>query len=299
MKKLIASVVSSLVLASTANAGSLSFSSKKESNAPVVAASSNDVIVLTPDNLVVFRGEVQGASISKAIEQISNVKSNDVYLYLSTPGGSVVDGLQLVDFLLTTPKRVTCIVNFAASMGFVLTQACSTRIIQQSGVLMQHEASWGLRNQPEPHALSFAEFLRNMTEQMKRAEADRMGISYEDYRAKTRNDLWLFGQQAVTAGAVDAVKGVLCDARLFQEVDTEILSNGFMTAKVSWSKCPLITEPKEVKIGGFGGVYVNDLQSQSFAAKLQRYLDRNYINISGSITTRDFGKLELNDLTGN
>lgn len=212
-------------------------------------SSTKNSIVLS-DNTVVLRGEVNSGSVSKAISALMTASGDTVNLFLSSPGGSVMDGIQLVQTIRSINKKVVCITDFSASMSFVILQACDERVVLESSILMQHVPSFGIRFQPQPNAISFVEFLKQMTSAIDSAQAKRMELPVERFRALIRDDYWLFGREAVTAKAADRVAQAVCTSDLVNKDEKEVVSlfGGMIKVNVTWSKCPLITEPKAVEI---------------------------------------------------
>ena len=76
------------------------------------------------DRIIYFTGVVDDDSCNTAVAQLlylSSVDERDISMYINSPGGSVVDGLGLVDTMnyISCDISTTCI-GMAASMGSVL-----------------------------------------------------------------------------------------------------------------------------------------------------------------------------------
>ena len=101
------------------------------------------VLEFNSRNLITIRGPIQGSSSTNWITAM-NDRDPDVdtmYIYLSSPGGSVLEGNKLIDQIRTlqlSSVQVVCIADFAASMAFVIFQSCPNRYITTSSILMQH-----------------------------------------------------------------------------------------------------------------------------------------------------------------
>jgi ATP-dependent protease ClpP protease subunit len=253
-------------------------------------SSSKNTIVLS-DNTIVMRGEVNSLSVSKTISALMTAEGDTVNLFLSSPGGSVLDGAQLVQAIRSVNKKVVCITDFSASMSFVILQACDERIVLESSILMQHVPSFGLRHQPQPNALAFVEFLKQITNTIDKAQAARMQLTLDRFRQLTRDDYWLFGSEAVKAKAADRVSQAICTPELTKKEEKETLSifGGLIKINIVWSKCPLITEPKSVDVAR-NGVFLTQEQEQKLQLDLQRIVDykaeaRRVINEAMGIKT--------------
>lgn len=201
---------------------------------------------MTAKNTVVLRGEVTSSSISRVIRQINESSEKELYLFITSPGGSIIAGNQLVYLLKTTEKKITCVANIAVSMAFVILQACENRVVLPHAIVMQHVASYGLRGEA-PNNLSRVKFLHRMLKQMDEAQAKRIGMSYKEFKSKTRNDWWLFGDESVKFNVADRVGTVKCSPELTKSRIKEKVQVFFFTIDVVWSACPLVEYP--VKIG--------------------------------------------------
>ena len=202
-------------------------------------------VVLNSD-IVVLRGEVNGNSVSRVISGILSSPGNKVTLFLDTPGGSVFDGMQLVDVIKATNKKITCVASMAASMGFVILQSCDERVIMDNGVIMQHLISGGTRGNL-PNMVKFVDFLVGVSEKSEKEQAARIGISVEQFKKNVANDWWLLGKDAVKAGAADRVAPVTCTPDAVAKKVPEKIQTMFGSIDVTWSGCPLLGFPLEVK----------------------------------------------------
>jgi ATP-dependent protease ClpP protease subunit len=92
---------------------------------------------ITNENSAHLIGVVEKENIDKVILKIKN---NDIkYLLITSPGGSVDDGMELIK-IIEERKDIVCIADEAMSIAFILFQACSTRIATDRSVLMTHKA---------------------------------------------------------------------------------------------------------------------------------------------------------------
>ena len=80
---------------------------------------------LLKDNIVFLNGEVNHQSASIVIAQLlflaSENPKKDIKLYVNSPGGTVVDGLAIIDTMNHIPNNVSTIcIGLAASMGAMI-----------------------------------------------------------------------------------------------------------------------------------------------------------------------------------
>lgn len=201
-------------------------------------------------NTVTIRGPIDGSSVSKAVEQIALSKSDEVFLFIQSPGGSVIDGMTLVNFIRSTEKKVVCVADVAISMAFVIFQACDERLTTANSITMQHHASFGAGQNESPNVVSFVKFLIGMGVELDTKQAARIGISLEQFRKNIDRDWWLFGDAIPKANVSDRVVTAVCTRKLLESEVNETLSlmGGLITLSVVWNGCPEILEPKSVKM---------------------------------------------------
>jgi ATP-dependent protease ClpP protease subunit len=211
-----------------------------------MAAPAKDAVLLNKDTIV-LRGEVNGESVGKVMTQILTSDADKITMYLSSPGGSVFDGLQLISTMKASGKHFTCATDFSASMSFAILQACDDRVVMSNSVTMQHFASFGIPPQPENKVDSFLGMIKSALDVLESGQAKRIGKSVAEFKKDVRDDLWLYGAQAVKYGAADRVAPVLCDAAAAKATHTEEVTILIFKLKVTWSQCPMITQPLKVE----------------------------------------------------
>lgn len=281
MKLLLTSIAASIISVS-AFGSSYDYDRKaKTANIEPVKVNTHnnmETITLTDKNSIIFAGEVNTETVSKAIMDLSRIKSNDVYIHINSPGGSVFDGIKLASALMASNKHIICIADFAASMAFVTLQMCDERVVVRNSIVMQHEASFGIRNESAPNVESFFNFIKSTITDMEEAQAKRIGISVKEFKAKIRSDWWLFGEASVKANVADRMVEVECTKALMDGTREQRYSTVFGVFIVTWSTCPLIEVPLSVAVGG---EYVSQDNLLKFTNSLN--YKSNFINSISSI----------------
>ena len=225
-------------------------------------AKSKDVITLSKDNTLVLNTEVDGSSVSKLMLQAALLDENlpdgeAIYLVLNTPGGSIVDGMELIQNLKALGRPIHTITLFAASMGFQIAQGLNDRLILQTGELMSHPASTGGGgfggqfggNEPSQLTNRYNSWLQKINElDMLTVKRTKGKQTLESYKKSYDNELWISGQKAVDAGYADKVVQAKCDKELNSGSVSQQFSFFGMTINVTFSTCPLITGPLDVAL---------------------------------------------------
>ena len=136
------------------------------------------------------------ADVVKAL----NEATEDVTLVINSPGGSVLEGLQVVNAIRNCKQKVTAKVEvMACSMGGVIALACNQLIMHKDDLLMLHNCmSYAEGNKEE---------IANVIESMKAIDAVLHSIVLEHAKDKTldtridNGEVWLTGEQVIEDAA--------------------------------------------------------------------------------------------------
>ena len=162
------------------------------------------------DRIIYFTGVVDDDSCNTAVAQLlylSSVDERDISMYINSPGGSVVDGLGLVDTMnyISCDISTTCI-GMAASMGSALLSngAKGKRfVLPHSRVMIQQTSS------SQSGTLGDLEIEIEQTRRCKndvyKILADNTGHTFEDMEKLCDRNNWFIGQEAVELGIADKV----------------------------------------------------------------------------------------------
>jgi ATP-dependent Clp protease protease subunit len=210
------------------------------------------VIEFNSRNLITIRGPILGSSSTNWITSM-NDRDPDVdtmYIYLSSPGGSVLEGNKLIDQIKTmqlSGVQVICIADFAASMAFVILQSCPQRFALPSSILMQHQMSIGLKG-PLENVDNYLNFIHAVDDNLDKMQADRMNMTEHEFRQKVVNDWWIPGHVAKDVNAVDDLVMVKCSKDLSLKRDKITVRTIFGNIDIIYAKCPIAREPLEIKM---------------------------------------------------
>jgi ATP-dependent protease ClpP protease subunit len=207
-------------------------------------------IKLDKNNLITIRGEINEQLTSDIIRKFNKHSSSELYLYITSPGGSVIDGMQIIDQLKALNERkikVSCIADFAASMAFAIFQACPIRYVTFSSVLMQHQMSLKIKGSLY-NLNNYMNFIKQIDEDLDIMQSTKLKLDLQDFQNKINNDWWLNGKHIINNNAADQLVSVYCDSELV-DIKEEIKNTSpYLEIKVVFSKCPLSREPIEIII---------------------------------------------------
>jgi ATP-dependent Clp endopeptidase proteolytic subunit ClpP len=163
-----------------------------------------------------FTGGVSTASVQACVTKLSEwhrtAPGCPITLVISSPGGSVFDGMVLVDFLGTLSAAghhiTTVCAGMAASMGGIILQAGDTRVCGPESWVLIHRVSTtagGSTYQLEDEV----ELLKRLEERVIRLFVRKSGGKLTAARIKKnwqRKDWWLSSDEALALGVVDEVR---------------------------------------------------------------------------------------------
>jgi ATP-dependent Clp endopeptidase proteolytic subunit ClpP len=98
-----------------------------------------------------FNGSTSNTAVTSCLNKLSGWRRSDpacdIEIVFNSPGGSVVDGLALYDYIQELRrdghKVTTSTIGYAASMAGILLQAGDVRVMGAESWLLLHEASFG------------------------------------------------------------------------------------------------------------------------------------------------------------
>lgn len=223
------------------------------------------VLTLEPDNTLIFNEVVTDESVAQfqlKLNEMSNKlpASQEIILVLYTPGGSVDAGMLMIDSLKAVPQKVKTLTIFAASMGFQFVQNLDERMIIPSGVLMSHRATLGLKGELDGEFDVRLNSIRRQVRYMDQIAANRMKMSLDAYKNLIRDEYWVHGFESVEDRAADKLILARCGKKMNGTEDKEF-QTFFGPVKVTFSKCPLITAPLEIKFDGLSPEGLPEMKS--------------------------------------
>jgi ATP-dependent protease ClpP protease subunit len=210
---------------------------------------SNDLTLLTAKNTVVLRDSVNAESVARVSQDLLAKDAKTIYLYITSPGGVITEGLRLINViegLQRSGKSIICITDYAVSMAFSLLQTCSTRLIVDNAVLMQHQTSYSTGMAPALNQKNFSLFIDSVSTKLHYMDAKRLGLPLPEFLEKIRSDWWLFDKEIISAKAADRFTSVSCSKDLVASEYMETIRGPFGEVSLTWSSCPLIQQPVRI-----------------------------------------------------
>lgn len=252
----------------------------QQTSAMCSAVQTENVHVLNENNFIAVRGPVTGQKVSEWTQKLFEIEEDELYLFLTTPGGSVFAGNQFIsslDSVSASGKNIICVADIALSMGFAITQnACPTRLVMDSSILMQHQMSGGVKGDLK-RMQNYLSFIGDVDRQMNEKSASRLNLTVAEFDAKTNDDWWIFGRQNLVENTADESTNVLCHPSLVEKRHNETFFIFIWEVNMEYSGCPLARDPLNVYVSAEGETFVNPHLSHHPSGSDMSMLS-NYIN---------------------
>lgn len=165
---------------------------------------------LLMDRIIFVKGEVESTMadiITAQLLWLDQQSNKPINLYINSPGGSVIDGLEIIDSMnfINASVSTTCL-GMAASMGAVILSCGEKgkRFALPHSRVMIHQVSGGMRG-------CYSD-LRIELEQTERCKKDiykilasNIGKTYDEIETLCDRNNWFIGEEAVDLGIVDEI----------------------------------------------------------------------------------------------
>lgn len=164
-----------------------------------------------------FNKPVTESTVRECINQLTSWvrkaeedESVEIEIIFNSPGGSIVDGFALYDYIrglgVKGHKITTSALGMAASMAGILLQAGETRVMGRQSWLMIHEASFGAVGKIG-EVEDTVEWVKKVQERILDIFAEKSTLSKAKIRNRwTRKDWWLSAEEALELGFIDEIR---------------------------------------------------------------------------------------------
>jgi len=166
---------------------------------------------LLRDRIIMLDGEVNSHSASLIVAQLLFLESEnpdkDISFYINSPGGSVTDGLSILDTMnFIRPDISTIVVGQAASMGSLLASSGTPgkRLILPYARHMIHQVSSGTRGTAIDMKIALEETLKLNT-MLTEIYVKNTGKDYQQLEKDMSRDCFMSAEQSVAYGLADQV----------------------------------------------------------------------------------------------
>lgn len=209
-------------------------------------------------------------------EKVLGYDKPEMFLYFDTPGGSVVALSRMARIMKSSNIKFICVVNFAASAGFMLFQHCQRRLLLSDGLLMSHNWTGSFRGEA-PRILTLFNAVQSLVNTLEAVVINKLNVDATEYAILINSNLWMPAILAIKYAAIDEViDNVTCDKRLIEERIPTISKSYFGNKIVYRSGCPLIQKVYK-KVSNKVGYLETGLTLFELAQKSYQFKEANWI----------------------
>ena len=169
---------------------------------------------LLKDRIIMLSEDVNSASANVIVAEMLFLESEDpdkeIHFYINSPGGSIVDGMAIVDTMnyIKCPVSTIC-VGMAASMGSVLL-ACGAkgkRYATPNSEILIHQpliGGNGLSGQATDIKIH-TDHLIKTREKLNKILSEKTGQPLDKIWADTERDTYMTAEEALEYGLIDGI----------------------------------------------------------------------------------------------
>lgn len=164
-------------------------------------------LTLDPERTITITGSIGGNALQAAAKviELNKLSADPIFLVLSSPGGSVVDGSALISAIQVSKAKVyTICYTFCASMAAMIHQYGYRRYATDRSILMFHPASVGSRGDVD-RIYSFIRTIKRYVDKIELEIANRLGWKYSTYKRLTSTEYWIDSEDAKRYGVIDQI----------------------------------------------------------------------------------------------
>jgi ATP-dependent Clp protease protease subunit len=166
---------------------------------------------LLRDRIIMLTEDVNRVSASLIVAQLLFLESEDdtkdIYFYINSPGGSVTDGLSILDTMnFVKPDVCTIVLGQACSMGSLLASsgAKGKRYMLPNSRHLIHQPLGGASGQASDMEIQVKEILR-MKRQLTEIYVRNTGKPYEQLERDMDRDNIMTPQESIDYGLADKI----------------------------------------------------------------------------------------------
>lgn len=156
-------------------------------------------------------GDIAQESVNSVVMQLRLLQAQDpkaeITIYINSPGGSVPDGLALVDVMgaLSCPIKTVCLGTAASMAALVFASGNERHITEHSRVMVHDPLLSGGVGGPALKVDALAKDLMHTREVTAKILAERTGHTLEEVYEKTAQDTYFDAQEALDWGLADRI----------------------------------------------------------------------------------------------
>lgn len=161
------------------------------------------------DRVIMLMTSVNNISMTSVISQLLYLNAKDIkkpiHLYISSPGGSVLDGYGIIDTMnLIEAPVYTYTIGLAASMGALIFLNGNKRYMLPHSELMLHQPLGGVSGQASDIEITANRIIK-MKKDINEMIATRCNLNIEEVEKFTDRDRYFNADEAINYGLADEI----------------------------------------------------------------------------------------------
>ena len=165
---------------------------------------------LLKDRIIILNGEINDNTANVVVAEflyLDSLNSDDICLYINSPGGSITAGMAIYDTMNFIKSDVSTIcVGMSASMAAFLLAAGKKgkRCILPNAEVMIHQPLGGVQGQATEIKIH-ADHLVKTREKLNKFLSDRTGQPIDVIERDTERDHYMTAEEALKYGLIDGI----------------------------------------------------------------------------------------------
>ena len=144
-------------------------------------------------------------NIIKQLRALDKLEDSPIVLWINSGGGSITNGLAIIDTIKIIKSGVITIINgIAASMAGIISVCGDKRFITENSIWMAHDGTTGGIDYFEK-LYDRTDYIRNLQKQLLTILRNKTKLSERELTKARHGELWLFAEDCEKKGIVDAI----------------------------------------------------------------------------------------------
>lgn len=167
--------------------------------------------LLLKERTIVVQGQVESTMASNIIAQIKYLEAQDpekeIKMLVNSPGGSVIDGMAILDVMRQVKCPITTIGNgMQASMGSILLAGGDKRLMMPNSQVLVHQIMGGAAGGTQHSDFeNNAAHMAKLHESLKNVYVEFTGLNHKFWDKVGERDTWLTAEQAKKIGYIHGI----------------------------------------------------------------------------------------------
>jgi ATP-dependent protease ClpP protease subunit len=146
-----------------------------------------------------------GISAKTFTEDLQSIETDEIHLRINSPGGSVTEGIAILNALRRHPAKVVAYIDaLAASAASVIAMGADEVVMSRNAEMMIHKA-WGMTIGDDDDHTKTADLLRKANENLASVYQGKAGGTVGQWVKAMADETWYSDKEAVAAGLADRV----------------------------------------------------------------------------------------------